>query len=140
MIDSTTRCPCGTGDTYGSCCQRYHRQFAQTGALTAPTPEALMRSRFTAFALNLPDYLLATWHPTTRPHSLELDESLRWYRLDILKATGGPFDPQGTVHFAAYYRSAPGTPKSQKVGGLQTEVSQFTREKGVWYYLDGAVE
>lgn len=99
-----------------------------------------MRSRFTAFALNLPDYLLATWHPTTRPHSLELDESLRWYRLDILKATGGPFDPQGTVHFAAYYRSAPGTPKSQKVGGLQTEVSQFTREKGVWYYLDGAVE
>lgn len=98
-----------------------------------------MRSRFSAFALNLPDYLLATWHPTTRPGSLELDESLRWYRLDILEATGGPFDSQGTVHFAAYYRSAPDTPESEKVKGLQEENSRFLKEHGQWFYLDGEV-
>ena len=70
MLEPDTRCPCGTGEVYGACCGRYHSRFAQAGELTAPTPEALMRSRFTAFAVGLPDYLLATWHPSTRPASL----------------------------------------------------------------------
>ena len=99
-----------------------------------------MRSRFTAFALLDTTYLLASWHPSTRPPSLDLDQALHWYRLDILRTTGSPFDSTGTVEFAAYYRSLPGTPESEKVKGLQTETSRFTREEGAWYYLDGAVE
>lgn len=139
MIDTDTRCPCGTGETYAACCHRYHAPYESTGKLTAPTPEALMRSRFTAFALGLPDYLLATWHPSTRPASLELDASLRWYRLDILSTAGGPFDSSGGVEFAAYYRSLPGTPQDERVSGVQTEISRFTKESGAWYYVDGEV-
>ena len=44
------RCPCGTGDAYDACCGRFHERFARTGELSAPTAEALMRSRFCAFA------------------------------------------------------------------------------------------
>lgn len=139
MIDTDTRCPCGTGETYGNCCGKIHAAFHTEQSLTASTPEALMRSRFTAFALGLTDYLLATWHPSTRPASLELDETLRWYRLDILSAAGGPFDSTGSVEFAAYYRSQPGTPQNERVRGVQTEVSRFTKENGAWYYVDGEV-
>ncbi|MBM7051692.1 MULTISPECIES: YchJ family protein [unclassified Rothia (in: high G+C Gram-positive bacteria)] len=139
-MNTDTRCPCGTGETYGNCCACFHSTFAETGALTAPTPEALMRSRFTAFAVGATDYLLATWHPSTRPASLELDETLRWYRLDIQDARGGVFDSTGTVRFAAFYRSLPAVPDKQKVKGVQSESSRFVREGGAWFYIDGNVE
>lgn len=96
MIDNDARCPCGTGETYGACCGRFH-----AGA-PAPTAEALMRSRFTAFAANDADYLLATWHSSTRPPSLDLDPGLRWQRLDVLETQGGPFDDAARVRFRAH--------------------------------------
>ncbi|MDO4897878.1 MAG: YchJ family protein [Rothia sp. (in: high G+C Gram-positive bacteria)] len=136
-MDNTDRCPCGSGETYGACCGRLHAAFAASGQLTAPTPEALMRSRFSAFAVNDMPYLLATWHPATRPASLELDETLRWYRLDILASGGGVFDDRGTVEFAAYYRSVPNLPQEERVKGVQQEKSRFVREGGSWFYLDG---
>ncbi|MBG6238268.1 SEC-C motif-containing protein [Mycetocola sp. CAN_C7] len=100
--------------------------------MTAPTAERLMRSRFTAFAVNDAGYLLDSWHPTTRPATLELDPDLVWYRLDILSTNGGgPLGVDGTVEFRAYYRSADGR-------GDQHEVSRFVRERQSWFYL-GAV-
>ena len=87
-----------------------------------------MRSRFSAFAVGDTDYLLATWHPRTRPDSLTLDEDRRWYRLGT--EAGGPFDTAGTVEFAAYYRSRAGS-------GIQREKSAFVREGGTWFYLTG---
>ena len=122
----TTRCPCLSGLTYDACCGRLH-----TGEAIAQTAEQLMRSRFSAFAVHRPDYLLATWHPTTRPATLELDDDQRWYRLDILATrAGGPFDTTGVVEFEAYYRAPTGN-------GSQHEISRFTREDRRWLYLDG---
>jgi SEC-C motif-containing protein len=90
-----------------------------------------MRSRFSAFAVGDRDYLLATWHPSTRPTELELDAELRWYRLDILARGGGsPFETTGTVEFEAFYRSPGGA-------GSQHEVSRFVREDRHWLYVDG---
>lgn len=87
-----------------------------------------MRSRFSAFAVGDVDYLLATWHPSTRPSSLELDVNVRWYRLDILaRAAGGPLDATGIVEFEAFYRA--------DTAGSQRERSAFVREKGCWYYI-----
>ena len=60
----TTPCPCGSGAPYADCCGRWH---AGPLHLQAPSAEALMRSRYSAFVLARPDYLLATWHPSTRP-------------------------------------------------------------------------
>ena len=87
-----------------------------------------MRSRYSAFAVGDTDYLLASWHPSTRPDSLELDEELRWYRLDIVdRVAGGPLDSEGIVEFEAYYRGAD--------RGSQRERSRFVREDGRWFYL-----
>ena len=90
-----------------------------------------MRSRYSAYARALPEYLLATWHPSTRPKQLVLDDGVRWYRLDILSRTrGGMLDTEGTVEFVAYYRSA-------GERGSQHELSSFVRERGQWFYVDG---
>ncbi len=96
-----------------------------------------MRSRFTAFAMSKEAYLLSTWHPSTRPASLEMDESIRWQRLDILRTAGGPFADTARVAFAAHYRSQPGTPSDKRVKGAQREDSRFVRENGRWFYVDG---
>lgn len=121
-----TRCPCLSGLPYDACCGRLH-----SGAATARTAEQLMRSRFSAFAVGDADYLSSTWHTSTRPDMLELDDELRWYRLDILAThEGGPSDDAGVVEFEAHYRSPDGA-------GTQHEVSRFVREDGLWFYLDG---
>ncbi|GAB3008057.1 YchJ family protein [Amycolatopsis acidiphila] len=126
MADITdgTRCPCGSGETYGNCCGPLH-----SGERTAGTAEQLMRSRFSAFAVGDTGYLLASWHPSTRPASLNLDPGQRWTRLDVLATTGGsPFHTTGTVEFRAHYREEGGR-------GSMHERSTFTREGGRWLYV-----
>lgn len=85
-----------------------------------------MRSRFSAFALGDSAYLLASWHPSTRPARVDLDPAVRWLGLEIVAAQGGVFDTEGTVEFRASHDR-----------GVQHERSRFRREGGRWYYLDG---
>ncbi|PJJ65056.1 YchJ family protein [Compostimonas suwonensis] len=124
------RCPCLSGLVYDECCGPLHEGLL-TGAATAPTAERLMRARYSAFALGRPEYLLGTWHPSTRPKALELEAGRQWRRLDILGTEhGGPFDTEGVVEFRAFYR----------IGGDRGELherSRFVREAGRWLYLDG---
>lgn len=96
-----------------------------------------MRSRFTAFAITDADHLLTTWHPSTRPASLDLDSTILWQRLDILHTEGGPFDDEARVAFAAHYRSVPGTAPEDRVRDTQREDSRFVRRNGRWLYVDG---
>lgn len=118
------RCPCLSGLPYAECCELQHR-----GVNVAPTAEQLMRSRFSAFAVGDVDYLLASWHSSTRPASLQLDETLRWYRLDIIdRDGGGPLDARGEIEFEAYWRSPDGR-------GSQRERSLFVRDDTTWYYV-----
>lgn len=89
-----------------------------------------MRSRFTAFALGDTGHLQRTWHPSTRPDVLDLDDDVRWLRLDILDTErGGPFDADGIVEFEAFYRE-------DGVRGSMRERSRFIREDRVWFYVD----
>jgi len=121
------RCPCGSGDTYADCCEPLH-----AGTAVAPTAQRLMASRFAAFAVRDDAYLIATWHPSTRPSALPLSE-LEWRRLEIVDVVGGgPFESSGIVEFRAHYRSASGR-------GSLHERSRFVREDGRWFYVD-AVE
>jgi SEC-C motif-containing protein len=97
----------------------------------APTAERLMRSRFTAFALGEADYLLDSWHPTTRPRRIELDPDQRWLFLEVLDITaGGPLDSEGVVEFRAHFTAAGHR-------GELHERSRFVRVDGRWVYLDG---
>jgi SEC-C motif-containing protein len=125
---ASRRCPCGTGLSYAECCGRFHDAVA---AATAATAEQLMRSRYSAFVLGEATYLLETWHPRTRPRSLDLDPGVRWTGLEILATTGGSmFDREGTVEFRASYLV-------DRVPGAQHERSRFVRDAGRWRYLDG---
>lgn len=120
------RCPCGTGLAYAECCGRLH-----DGTATAATAEQLMRSRYSAFAVGDAGYLLATWHPATRPDELELDDDVRWIGLEVLATTGGSLlAADGAVEFRASYLRH-GRP------GAQHENSRFVRDGGRWRYLDG---
>ena len=120
----STACPCGLGDPYEHCCGPFHE-----GRRKPPTAEALMRSRYSAFAVGDEDYLLATWHPTTRPASLELDPEQRWNRLEVLDRTGGTlFQTTGTVEFRAHCRV-------RGARDVLHENSRFVREDGVWLYV-----
>ncbi|MFD6032002.1 YchJ family protein [Cellulosimicrobium funkei] len=141
-LDDGARCPCLSGDTYGSCCGRYHAGLRPGPDGTAPGPdaptaEALMRSRYSAFAVGDADYLLATWHPSTRPADLDLDDDVEWRRLDVVRTeAGGPFDTTGVVEFVAHHRSR--TDPADR--GRLHEVSRFVREGDRWSYVDGTVQ
>lgn len=129
MSDSASNmpesCPCGSGLAYPDCCQKAHKGVAPD------TPEALMRSRYSAFVLGLADYLLATWHPSTRPGSLSLDDSPEWASLQVLDHSMQ--GDKGQVHFRAIYRAGAGW-------GFLEERSDFVREAGRWFYVSGATE
>lgn len=119
-----TSCPCGAGLAYQACCGRFH------DGDPAPTAEALMRSRYTAYVLGRTDYLLATWHPSTRPAELLLDPTLKWLGLDVRRHE--PDGERARVEFVA----------RSKLGGRASrlhETSRFVREAGRWYYVDGDI-
>ncbi len=102
-----------------------------SGELPAPTAEALMRSRYSAFAVGDADYLLHSWHPDTRPRRLTLDPDQRWVRLEVLGTTGGGLlHTEGTVEFRAHYQHT-------THAGVLHELSRFTRTEGRWVYVDG---
>ena len=92
-----------------------------------------MRSRYSAFVLDKLDYLLASWHESTRPAQLEVNEpGLRWLGLDVKKHQQQDAD-HATVEFVA----------RSKLGGRAHrlhEISRFVREGSRWYYLDGKFE
>ncbi|MBG6213658.1 SEC-C motif-containing protein [Cryobacterium sp. CAN_C3] len=100
MSTPEQRCPCLSGDTYSVCCGRFH-----SGATVPLTAERLMRSRYSAYACGNAQYLLNTWHPLTKPVSLDLDAAITWRWLDIVRTVGGGlFDREGVVEFIAHFR------------------------------------
>jgi SEC-C motif-containing protein len=125
-------CPCGrTTDKkrpvpYADCCGRYVDHFN-----TMPAPDAahLMRSRYSAFVHKSVDYLLATWHSSTRPASLDLDTGTKWLGLEV-RAHQGTGADTAEVEFVARYRVAGRAVRMH-------ERSRFVREDGRWFYVDG---
>lgn len=104
------------------------------GERVAPTAERLMRSRYTAFMLGDVDHLLRSWHPSTRPSSVQLVPGQTWTGLEVLATVAGELlDKEGEVEFRAHYERR-GRP------GVLHELSRFVRDDdGRWVYL-GAVD
>ncbi|MGE0484716.1 MAG: YchJ family protein [Gammaproteobacteria bacterium] len=123
---SAAACPCGSGRDFAACCGPY-----LDGVTAAPTAEALMRSRYSAFVRGDADYLLASWHPDTRPAALDHDPGLKWLGLRILAVEqGGAGDATGVVEFVA---------RCKRAGRAERlhERSSFVRSAGRWVYLRG---
>lgn len=123
-------CPCGYSEDYADCCGPYI-----TGEKPAPTAEALMRSRYTAYCLGNADYLFKTHHPSQRTFEerMELAKSVkttRWQSLTVLKTEKGqPTDVTGVVEFVAVY--------THPEPGQLHERSRFKQQNHRWFYLDG---
>jgi len=123
-------CPCGSGVAYEACCGRFHR-----GEAVPPNAEALMRSRYSAYAMGNLDWVRNTWHASTCPADLAPDPGTRWLGLTV-KAHAQQDDMHAVVEFVARY----------KVGGRAWrlhERSRFVREPRAsgeaprWLYVDG---
>jgi SEC-C motif-containing protein len=127
-------CPCGRREAKGpplafaQCCGRYLAHF---DSAPAPDAESLMRSRYSAFVLEDADYLLATWHESTRPGPVEIEAGVKWLGLEVRDRLAID-EAHAEVEFVARYRVA------GKAVRLH-ERSRFVREEGRWYYVDGDV-
>ena len=125
MQRNTTPCPCGSGKSFDPCCGRH------LAGEAAPTAEALMRSRYSAYGLLREDYLLATWHPSNRPRELglALDAPVKWLGLEVKRHEQTDAD-HAVVEFVARYKV---NGRAQRLH----EISRFVREDGRWLYVDG---
>ena len=119
-------CPCGSQLDYKDCCGRFHDDEA-----VPPDALSLMKSRYSAFVKKRADYLLSTWHETTRPKELTLDDTIKWLGLEIVSFDDG--EQEAVVEFIA----------RGKISGRafkQVEKSRFVKEDGRWFYVDGDVK
>lgn len=123
-------CYCGYDEEYSDCCGQYHQ------GEPAPTAETLMRSRFTAYALGLFDYIQDTMEGAPaadfdRVSAEQQHEVMQWTRLDVLSSkAGSESETEGTVDFVAHF-----VLDDQK--GSFREESRFVKRAGRWYYVSG---
>ena len=130
-MSETTPCPCNSGQPYQACCEPIIK-----GTARAASPEALMRSRYSAFANVEMPYLLETLHPGQRADYDEAGatkwaQDSDWTGLEILAVTGDPAaDNKGTVEFKAFYT---------RNGERQEhhEIAEFRKTNDTWYFFDG---
>ncbi|MCL2266209.1 MAG: YchJ family protein [Treponema sp.] len=127
------QCPCGSGRDYTECCRQYI-----SGKTKPPTAEALMRSRYSAYAEHEIDYIIKTCvhrdkdnidYKSTRDWS----EKSKWLGLKIISVNkGGAADTEGTVEFEASY-------EQDGLKDVHHEAGRFKKENGEWIYIDGRV-
>jgi len=129
IIDPEMICPCHSANMssilFSKCYQKYI-----IGIAHAHTAEQLMRSRYTAFVLEDEQYLLSSWHTTTKPSSIDFNTATKWLGLKIISTKmGQDIDKEGWVKFIARYKVA------GKAHRLE-EHSYFTRELEHWKYVN----
>jgi SEC-C motif-containing protein len=126
-------CPCGSGLPYSACCEPYI-----SGAKDAPTAEALMRSRYSAYAEHAIDYIVGTCDREDREavdvkQTRAWSERSTWLGLKILSVDkGGPLDTEGTVEFEASY-------EQDGLKDIHHEKARFKKISGKWFYEDGDI-
>jgi len=119
-------CPCSSLKPFSECCEPYIK-----GLANAPTAEALMRSRYSAYAVHDAEYLYNTSAPAmrrhlTKPSILHWAKSNHWVKLEIVRAT------VNMVEFKAYYLD------NKLQARVHHEVSIFVQQNGTWLYEDGS--
>src|ERR1700733_9591341 len=124
-------CPCGTGKEFAACCEPYI-----AGKAAAPTAEALMRARYTAYATGRIDFIEKSHAPETRADfdrkaSEKWSKESKWHGLQVVFTKGGTEkDQDGIVNFIAHFET----------GGQHyehREIATFRKEGSNWLFLDG---
>ena len=129
------QCSCGRTDArnqrlaFDRCCGPH------LAGVPAVDPQSLMRSRYTAFVLGDQAYLLATWHPSTRPRQIDFERDAKWLGLEVRSHQRVDAD-HAEIEFVARYRTA-GAASAQRGQAVRLhQRSRFVREGGRWYYLN----
>lgn len=126
-MDDTKPCPCGGPAPFASCCEPII-----DGTALAQTAEAMMRSRYSAYALGRIDHIEKTNAPETRPdfNRAEAERMAQDCAFQSLKIKSAVEDGDtGTVEFSVFFHH-------DGLNKVQTERSYFRREKGEWFYVD----
>ena len=124
-------CPCGSNKNYSLCCGIFIN-----GPSLPPTPEALMRSRYTAYTQANIGYIIKTMKGKATKHfdantALNWAKKSKWLGLTIIEASKvTDNDKKGFVEFIAEYEL---NGKKQCLH----ERSEFHRQKNNWYYVNG---
>jgi SEC-C motif-containing protein len=127
LSSESSCCPCGSGKTFAECCGP-----VLAGA-PAATPEALMRSRYSAYATRNYLHLRRSLSTEQQGDFSEKDarewaESSEWLGLEVTGTeAGGDADSEGTVDFVARFKTAGEERK-------HVEKARFIREEGNWVY------
>lgn len=124
-------CPCGTKKDYSECCGAYIE-----GTKVPPSPEALMRSRYTAFSSSNMDYIASTMKGTAAKDFDPVDagswsKKAKWLGLNIVNAS--PLQDNGTKGYVEFIANFRLEGREQRIH----EVSEFKLQDGRWYYIDG---
>ncbi len=134
-MSSVKLCPCDSNKSYLLCCGPYHK-----GKIHAPTAEILMRSRFSAYVLNNPQYIYRTWDKNTRPPLtvLRKTNSQIFTELEIMTSTKGQVeDKYGTVEFiASYIDENEDSTNGHKTIQQHHENSYFVKHQNKWKYVN----
>lgn len=127
-------CPCGKGESIETCCGPYI-----DGTKRAETAEALMRSRYTAFATGNVDYIIQTHDPERRgdideTSTADWSKNSEWLGFELVSAeAGGENDNAGVIEFVARY----------KVKGVtinHRERAVFRKHGDRWVFVDGQIK
>ncbi|MDR3304155.1 MAG: YchJ family protein [Treponema sp.] len=133
MNVTAKQCPCGSGRAFADCCEPY-----VTGAKQPPTAEALMRSRYAAYAEHFVEYIVET---CTKDNKNEIDvketkewsEKSRWLGLKVFAIDkGAESDTEGSVEFEATY-------ERDGLKDVHHEKARFKKREGKWYYDEGDI-
>jgi SEC-C motif domain protein len=127
-------CFCGSGDTFEQCCK-----YIIDGTQPAPTAQALMQSRYSAYVIVASQYLIDSTHISERANysKNEIEEWAKeshWQKLEIINCEKGLSDDSvGEVEFKAYYQD------SKNILQIHHEKSIFKKENGNWFYVSGTI-
>lgn len=128
-ISPNALCPCHSGEKYKKCCQPYHRGTLPSNA------QKLMRSRYSAYALHLADYIIHTTHPNnpdfTNDISVRKESILEFcHNTDFLGLKIFDFNDNETEAFVTF--------EAKLSEGIMHEKSRFLKAEGKWLYESGA--
>lgn len=131
-MNITSLCPCGSKLDFKECCEKFI-----SGKELPPTPEALMRSRYSAFSTEAWQYLVDTHHPSTREEKLlekllDSSDATRWHRL-IVMSSAVKDQHSGKVEFVAFFTQGNNAEHVLQIH----ENSDFVFENGKWFYVSG---
>lgn len=125
-------CICGKQKPFAKCCDRF-----LSGKQNAKTPEQLMRSRYSAYALGgYGEYLLSTWLPASAKGltvSGLSEKTADWQRLKVISSSQQ--GDHGGVEFKAWFYKSPSSGEME----IMHEVSEFVRIQSRWFYVGIAV-